>query len=134
MGVKTTTPSLSGMVPRVRIELNNLLYTGIKVSILPFIILFLILSENGDLSFLTFFQLYTYFVFSNREMQGTRVLAMTFIVLRLIANFLSGLGGSFEWRVWKYCSQFSSRLMGHNVEWCPNIEGLMLLLLRVYYI
>ena len=68
MGVKTTTPSLSGMVPRVRIELNNLLYTGIKVSILPFIILFLIFSENGDLSFLTYFQLYTYFVFSNREM------------------------------------------------------------------
>ena len=68
MGVKTTTPSLSGMVPSVRIELNNLLYTGIKVSILPFIILFLILSENGDLSFLTYFQLYTYFVFSNREM------------------------------------------------------------------
>ena len=56
------------MVPGVRIELNNLLYTGIKVSILAFIILFLILSENGDLSFLTYFQLYMYFVFSNREM------------------------------------------------------------------
>ena len=84
------------MVPGVRIELNNLLYTGIKVSILAFIILFLILSENGVLPFYTYFQLYTYFVFSNREMQGTRVLAMTFIVLRLIANFLSGLGGSFE--------------------------------------
>ena len=51
MGVKTTTPSLSGMVPGVRIELNDLLYTGIKVSILAFIILFLILSENGDLTF-----------------------------------------------------------------------------------
>ena len=55
------------MVPRVRIKLNTLLYTGIKVSILAFIILFLILSENGDLSFLTYFQLYTYYVFSNRE-------------------------------------------------------------------
>ena len=58
MGVKTTTPSLSGIVARVRIELYNLLYTGIKVAILAFIMLFLILSENGDLTFLTYFQLY----------------------------------------------------------------------------
>ena len=42
------------MVPWLRIELNNFSYTGISVSILAFIISFLILSENGDLIFFNF--------------------------------------------------------------------------------
>ena len=37
------------MVPRGKIELNNMSHTGIIVSRLAFVISFLILSENGDL-------------------------------------------------------------------------------------
>ena len=54
MGVIRPPNQVCGMVPWLRIELNNFSYTGISVSILVFIISFLILSENGDLSFFNF--------------------------------------------------------------------------------
>ena len=54
MGVIRPPHQVFGMVPWLRIEFNNFSYTGISVSILAFIILLLILSENDDLLFFNF--------------------------------------------------------------------------------
>ena len=64
------------------------------------------------------------------------MLAMTFIFLRLIANFLCGLGEEVRLNeeFGNIAANFPRDSWDINVERCQNIEGLMLLLLRVYYI
>ena len=87
--------------------LNNLSYTGIKVSRLAFIISCLISSENGDLLFfnLTVASRISFSVMaksSGRKRWPWR----SFSCSSLQIFCRAGLRGSFEWRVWKYCSQF----------------------------
>ena len=113
MGVIRPPHQVCGMVPRLRIELNNFSYTGINVSRLAFIISFLILSENGEILFFNFSAAWGISLLVIMKFKGRECWPWpSFSRSSLQFYCWAGLRGSFEWRLWKYCSQFSSEIDG----------------------
>ena len=113
MGLIIPPHQVCSMVPWLRIELNNFSYTGISVSILAFIISFLILSENGDLLFFNFFAALRISLSVIMKSKGRECWPWHSFCRSSLQMFCcAGLRGSFEWRLWKYCSQFSADIDG----------------------